>query len=118
MSLEQLPAADHERAVVAIDSWVMRRVLVGANTRGYGKQFVDVLRAAQSAAKSRQSVADAVEDGVLDHLDEAIDQYTGEATGELMAHLYDVLRHYQLRLVPSPICRIFNRRNCRIFGRR
>lgn len=61
-----LSAVDHERAVVAVDSWVMRRVIVGANTRGYGKRFVDALKGAQAAALAGASVAEAVERGLLD----------------------------------------------------
>lgn len=57
----RLPVSEHERAVRAVESWVVRRLLIGANTRGYGKVFVDVLRAAATAAESSDaSVADAV----------------------------------------------------------
>lgn len=52
--LRALPAAtltekSHELAVKAMESWIIRRMLVGANTRGYGKRFVDLVKAAQSA---------------------------------------------------------------------
>ncbi|CRK59268.1 protein of unknown function DUF1524 RloF [Alloactinosynnema sp. L-07] len=57
----QLTLAEHERAVGAVESWIVRRVLVGANTRGYGKVFVDVLKAASAAADNPgSSIADAV----------------------------------------------------------
>jgi uncharacterized protein with ParB-like and HNH nuclease domain len=57
----QLPIEEQARAVQAIESWVVRRLLVGANTRGYGKVFVDVLKAAaEAAATSNLSVADSV----------------------------------------------------------
>ena len=59
-------AADHTRAAIAVDSWVMRRILVGANTRGYGKRFVDVLKGAQAAARAGTSVVEAVEQGLLE----------------------------------------------------
>lgn len=47
---DQLPAAELERAVVAVESWAIRRLLTKRNTRGYGKTFLDVLAAAQKAA--------------------------------------------------------------------
>jgi uncharacterized protein with ParB-like and HNH nuclease domain len=59
---EQLPIEEHERAVRAVESWVIRRLLIGANTRGYGKFFVEVLkRAAEDTKLSCASVADTVE---------------------------------------------------------
>lgn len=63
---EILPPDEHQRAVVAVDSWVVRRLIVGANTRGYGKRFVDVLKAAQAAADAGTSIADAVVASLLD----------------------------------------------------
>ena len=50
-----LPEADHLRAVVAVDSWVIRRFITGWNTRGYAKRFVDVLKAAKSAQRAGTS---------------------------------------------------------------
>jgi hypothetical protein len=52
--LENLPDTalsvdEHERAVLAVESWVVRRIITGANTRGYGKVFLDVLAAAKGA---------------------------------------------------------------------
>jgi len=59
---ERMPVSEHERAVRAVESWVVRRLLVGANTRGYGKVFVDALKiAAEQAASPGPSVAAAVE---------------------------------------------------------
>lgn len=55
-----LPLHDHEKAVAAIESWVMRRMITGANTRGYNAFFVDVLKAAQMAFKAGENVAEAV----------------------------------------------------------
>lgn len=66
VALEQLSSQEHIRAVTAVDSWIVRRVIVGANTRGYGKRFVEVLKAAQSAASTGASIADAVEASLLD----------------------------------------------------
>ncbi|EHK82720.1 hypothetical protein AK37_14273 [Rhodococcus pyridinivorans AK37] len=55
-----LSATDHELAVAAIESWTVRRAIIGANTRGYGKAFVDVLKEAQRALEGGGSIADAI----------------------------------------------------------
>ena len=52
--MEALPEAEisrgeHERAVLAVESWVIRRVITNAQTRGYSKVFLDVLAAAKKA---------------------------------------------------------------------
>lgn len=57
---EQLPHADHVRAAQAVESWAMRRVYVGAQTRGYGSFLARVLREAKAAAASGSNIADAV----------------------------------------------------------
>ena len=54
-----LPDAAHERAVAAVDSFVMRRLLVSGQTRGYGRAFIEVLRSARAAVDSRAQSADA-----------------------------------------------------------
>lgn len=46
---DRLSLVEHERAVRHIDSWVTRRLLVGWQTRGYGRAFLDVLQRAQAA---------------------------------------------------------------------
>lgn len=57
----RLPLADHERAVAAVESWVVRRMVLGANTRGYNAAFMSVLKSAQAAeADADASIADAV----------------------------------------------------------
>jgi uncharacterized protein with ParB-like and HNH nuclease domain len=57
----RLSIREQTQAVQAIESWIVRRLLVGANTRGYGKVFVDVLKsAAEAASTSDLSVADSV----------------------------------------------------------
>lgn len=53
--LRTLPAVrlslpDQEKAVRAIESWAVRRMMIGANTRGYGAAFLAVLKAARGAA--------------------------------------------------------------------
>ncbi|RAX48249.1 DUF262 domain-containing protein [Arthrobacter sp. AQ5-05] len=61
---EALTLADHESAVAAIESWVMRRMITGANTRGYGTFFVEVLKSAQTAREAGNSVSQAVIDAL------------------------------------------------------
>ena len=56
---------DHERAVAAIESWTMRRTVIGANTRPYGKVFLEVLRAAKTAESTDGSIADAIVTSLL-----------------------------------------------------
>ena len=56
----KLSLSDHERAVLAVESWVVRRMLRGANTRGYNLAFLSVLQAAQAAERSGADIADAI----------------------------------------------------------
>jgi alkylated DNA nucleotide flippase Atl1 len=58
---EGLKPDDHAASVLAVESFVIRRVLVGAQTRGYGVAFANVLSKVQQAAKAGGPVADAVE---------------------------------------------------------
>lgn len=62
----ELPAPAHERAVRAVDSWVVRRIVAGANTRGYAKRFVEVLSAAKTAHKAGKAVDIAVCTALVD----------------------------------------------------
>ncbi|MGW2092881.1 DUF262 domain-containing protein [Promicromonospora sukumoe] len=55
---------DEVRAVRAVESWALRRVYVGLQTRGYGTHFARVLREAKSAAALGSNVADAVVDAL------------------------------------------------------
>ena len=59
-----LPAADHVRAVRAVESWTLRRAYTGAQTRGYGTHLTRVLREAQLAAEKEHDIADAVINGL------------------------------------------------------
>ncbi len=47
----RLSLADHEVSVRAVESWVVRRMIAGANTRGYNAAFLAVLQKAQAAAR-------------------------------------------------------------------
>jgi hypothetical protein len=46
--------------VRAIESWVVRRTIVGANSRGYGKRFVDLIDTAKAALKSGREPGEAI----------------------------------------------------------
>jgi hypothetical protein len=57
----QLSLADQETCVRAVESWAVRRMIIGANTRGYGAAFLTVLKAAQAAAATPDGdIAEAV----------------------------------------------------------
>jgi hypothetical protein len=58
----ELPARAHERAVKAMESWIVRRLIIGANTRGYGAHFVDVLKAGQAAQRAAADIGTAIVD--------------------------------------------------------
>lgn len=61
VSPERLEERDHELAVLALESWTVRRMITGANTRTYGKAFLEVLKAAKVAASNpEESIARAI----------------------------------------------------------
>ncbi|MFK4039334.1 DUF262 domain-containing protein [Nonomuraea wenchangensis] len=58
---ERLTEREHELAVLALESWAVRRMITGANTRTYGKAFLEVLKAARAAASNpEESIANAI----------------------------------------------------------
>jgi len=59
-----LTATDHEAAVRAVESWALRRIFVGAQTRGYGSHLTRVLAEAKLAASKEKNVAAAVINGL------------------------------------------------------
>ncbi|MCY3634360.1 MAG: DUF262 domain-containing protein [bacterium] len=64
VSPTQLHLEDHVRAVRAIESWALRRVFVGWQTRGYGTHFSRVLSEAKQAAEKNVDIAEAVITGL------------------------------------------------------
>jgi hypothetical protein len=46
----------HEEAVVAVESWLIRRALIGAQTRGYGPIFAEVLDSTRNASERGESI--------------------------------------------------------------
>lgn len=101
----QLSPEDHQRAVVAIDSWVLRRLIVGSNTRGYGKRFVDVLKAAQAGATGGTSVANGVEASLLDAGTDNLTWPTDEEVEWAFVNrlFYDNLTQERIRMVLGAI---------------
>ena len=61
-----LDAEQHRIAVVAVESFIMRRVLLGAQTRGYGRAFAQVLGACQKAVREEgsPSIVGAIQDAL------------------------------------------------------
>lgn len=49
---DHLDSADYRRAIIDVESYLVRRVAVGANTRGYGTTFREVLIAAKTDGRS------------------------------------------------------------------
>jgi hypothetical protein len=96
-----LPPGDHLRCVAAVDSWIMRRVIVGANTRGYGKRFVDVLKAAKRALADDASIPDAVEAALLDAGDSNLTWPTDDEvlTAFVERPFYDNLTQERIRMI-------------------
>ncbi|UJA20201.1 DUF262 domain-containing protein [Thermoleophilia bacterium SCSIO 60948] len=56
----RISATDRERAVLAIESFVIRRMAAKMQTRGYGPVFVEVLAAAQASEDVARGVIDAL----------------------------------------------------------
>lgn len=60
-----LSVGEHESIVSAVESWVVRRMLLGANTRGYNTAFMTMLRSAQRAYEGGRAIFDAVSETLL-----------------------------------------------------
>jgi len=96
-----LPPNDHLRAVAAVDSWIVRRVIVGANTRGYGKRFVDVLKSAKRALDNDESIPEAIEAALLDAGDSNLTWPTNDevVTAFVERPFYDNLTQERIRMI-------------------
>jgi len=107
LSTDQLPPDAHLRAVVAVDSWVVRRVIWGSNTRGYGKRFVEVLKAGQMAFVDGVSVADAIEASLLDAGTDNLPWPTDEQVEWAFVNrpFYDNLAQERVRMILGSIDR-------------
>jgi len=56
-----LSDSEHMAAVLAVESFVIRRSLIGAQTRGYGQIFAEVLGKTKAAADIGANIVDAVQ---------------------------------------------------------
>lgn len=107
LSSDQLAPDEHRRAVVAIDSWVLRRLIIGANTRGYGKRFVDVLKAAKTAVGGGTSAADAIEGNLLEAGTDNLTWPTDEEVEDAFVNrpFYNSLTQERIRMLLGAIDR-------------
>lgn len=64
LSENKISTDDHLVAVKAIESWLMRRTLLGLNTRGYNTAFIHVLQHAQLALLNGESISSAIISGL------------------------------------------------------
>lgn len=97
----QIEPTGFQQMILDVESYLMRRVIVGANTRGYGERFRDLLAAIQ---------ADGVDPVVT--LRAELEQLEGNArwptdeeveTAFVDRPFYDNVAHYVIRLVLSGI---------------
>lgn len=105
LPIGRLAASDHERAVVAVESWIVRRLLSGANTRGYGKAFVDVLKASKAAAHDGSTdVADRLVEALRDGPNSLEWPSDNHLTQELASRrFYGSLTQERIRLILGAI---------------
>lgn len=64
---DELALDDHVRAVRAVESWAVRRALVGWQTRGYGALLAKILKDAKAAQERGENVADAISVALRDN---------------------------------------------------
>lgn len=105
LPVARLPLADHERAVSAIESWVVRRMMLGVNTRGYNAAFMSVLKAAKGAEKDPEAdIADAVAAALIG-APNALEWPTDEQVASALAKdkLYNRFTQERIRLVLGAI---------------
>jgi len=105
----RLTLAGHRRAVAAVDSFVMRRLMTGQQTRGYGRAFVEVLQAAQSAPESSQ-----IDDVIVATLRDAPYGYQWPSDEDVAYEFvnrpyYDRLAQFRIRAILGPIDREMQR---------
>jgi uncharacterized protein with ParB-like and HNH nuclease domain len=109
----RFPVEEQSQAVQAIESWVVRRLLTGANTRGYGKVFVDVLKAAAEVVQhSNISIAETIRSG----LQQNPGQLGWPTDQELISafttrKIYSVMTQERIRLVLGAIDEHLQRSN-------
>lgn len=96
---EQLTPKDHRRAVMAVESYTVRRMMVGWQTRGYGQIFTRALRQARAAADKGQDIPGAI----IDSLTEGWPSDEDLQSAFLNRSYYGNVAQFRLRLVFSAI---------------
>ncbi|MFH5822298.1 DUF262 domain-containing protein [Georgenia sp. AZ-5] len=103
LSAQRLTPAEHLRAVQAIDSFVVRRMMISAQTRGYGRAFLDILQKAK-AAPAGQRIDAVITDALLaapHGLEWPTDE---EITDEFLARsFYGRISQERIRMLLGPI---------------
>ncbi len=100
---DQLTREQHIRAVSAVDSFVVRRLITSMQTRAYGRVFLEVLQKAQAAADS-MAVDEAVVQAFLDQPHGYSWPTDQEVTDDFVRRtLYGRMRQENIRLILGPI---------------
>lgn len=99
----RLTREQHERITQAVDSFVMRRLVTGGQTRGYGRAFLEVLQAGQNAPDSAR-----IDEVILRALLSAPHGYAWPTDEEFTHHLihrslYGSVRQEVIRMMLGPI---------------
>ncbi|BDZ47189.1 GmrSD restriction endonuclease domain-containing protein [Naasia aerilata] len=90
--LPAVPRAQSDKALAALESWMVRRVLVRASTKGYNRFFIDLLTHVNS--RERALVGDAVE-AFLGRQDSPTAYWPGDA--EVRRELTSMPAYWRLR---------------------
>lgn len=117
--LETLPvgvlsAFEHESAVTAVESWIVRRLLAKRNTRGYSKVLIAALINAKKYLRDGGSDGNGVVQAIIAKLDD--EKLTWPTDDELIATLvnerfYDFHSQQRVRMVLSAIDEHISRAN-------
>lgn len=97
--VHQLDPTDHRRAVLAVESYTVRRMMVGWQTRGYGQIFTRALREARKAADKGQGIPEAI----IESLAEGWPSDQDVQGAFLNRSYYGSVAQFRLRLVLSAI---------------
>lgn len=108
----ELSLPEHERAVEAVESWVMRRMITGANTRAYSAFFVEVLVSAQAAQHTGNSISDAIIDALCSS-PQRLEWPSDEDVASAFLHhkFYNSFTQERIRLILGAIDRLLQEEN-------
>lgn len=101
-SEEEVPPGERELAFQAIESFVIRRMAIKAQTRAYGQAFAEVLRAAQGEGHPGLAIVEALRDGPYGYPwptdAQLVEQFRSSAY-----YGYGGIAQYRLRLLLSEV---------------